>query len=376
MRKRGLASLLLPGAAALSVPAANGPSAASSPSVPRGSVEIVLPRHHAAPTSPLGRPYPSPLHSIYVQPLLTAEEAGRALELARSHASSTGRWDGRDTDRHAAYSTVDFPVEDSADLSGYLEDVGFHDRILDRMAAAYGLDREDLSYLDFFCANYEAAGGEGEGKNRETMDRLPPHRDGSLLSYSVLLTPPEEFSGGGTVFDALRDVDPGADGGPLRQGGVIRPVQVGDCCLHSGKVLHGADPVTAGERTVLVAFVDVASVRQRPDALASACREWGRADVAAYRFRRQERMTAVGGRGGGEGAPAKAWRTHSGRWLPRGGSCLRGYAPALDVVRRRADPERERERRLATEDILLRHILLDDDEREESMYFDGDVTVL
>ena len=73
---------------------------------------------------------------------------------------------------------------------------GFHDRILDRMAAAYGLDREDLSYLDFFCANYEAAGGEGEGKNRETMDRLPPHRDGSLLSYSVLLTPSGGVFGG------------------------------------------------------------------------------------------------------------------------------------------------------------------------------------
>jgi hypothetical protein len=38
------------------------------------------------------------------------------------------------------------------------------------------------------------------------MDRLAFHRDGSLLSFTVLLSPPNEFEGGGTIFDALVDV--------------------------------------------------------------------------------------------------------------------------------------------------------------------------
>jgi hypothetical protein len=43
-------------------------------------------------------------------------------------------------------------------------------------------------------------------EDRNTMDRLAFHRDGSLLSFTVLLSPPNEFEGGGTIFDALVDV--------------------------------------------------------------------------------------------------------------------------------------------------------------------------
>ena len=70
-----------------------------------------------------------------------------------------------------------------------------------------GLEREDMEFLDLFVANYEAEASvedvDGEGgaatATATTMDKLTPHRDGSLLSLTILLSPPSEFEGGGTV---------------------------------------------------------------------------------------------------------------------------------------------------------------------------------
>jgi hypothetical protein len=60
---------------------------------------------------------------------------------------------------------------------------------------------------------------------------------------------------------------------------------------HGGKLLHGVDVVTSGERTVLVGFVHVQRRRRRrrqqPSVLAQACRDWGRMDEAKRRLGRQ-----------------------------------------------------------------------------------------
>lgn len=337
---------------------------------------ITIPKHSKADLSPIGNSYPSVLHSIHVQPLLTTEEASHCLELARAYAAETGCWGRKDSDRHAAYATCDFPIEECDSLSVYLEDVHYHERILGAMAEAYGLELEDLTYLDFFCANYEAR--EGADTNRNTMDRLEPHRDGSLLSYTVLLTPPSNFEGGGTIFDALRDVEPTEEhDGVLYPDGVIRPNNAGDCCLHSGKLLHGADPVVSGQRTVLVAFVDVAEWCQRQETLALACRNWGRMDVASYRLKRQEKMTKSDMKeGSSASSDRRGWVLKNGRWLSKS-SAMRGYAPALETVERRGQAEFQRKKKLEAEDVLLRDILLDKDERDPpSAHFGGDVTVL
>jgi hypothetical protein len=106
---------------------------------------------------------------------------------------------------------------------------------------------------------------------------LPLHRDGSLLSFSVLLSRAHEgaFAGGGTRFPHLAAADADAShddaASPRRVAdahGVVRLGQ-GDACVHSGGVLHGGEAVTAGRRLLLVGFVD--SVRpQRGSAAAAA----------------------------------------------------------------------------------------------------------
>ena len=299
--------------------------------------------------------YPSVLHKIHVRSLLSEKEADTCNRISAEYAKSTGRWLAPDSDRHSSYATCDFPVEDCKVLQDYLEEIDFDGRLWKNFNELYGIDFEDMTYLDLFVAHYQAK----EGEDSQVMDRLVAHRDGSLLSFSLLLNSPDEFDGGGTFYDALRDVPPA---GILHSGGVLRPKRAGDAVLHCGKVLHGADIVTSGSRTVLVGFVDVSERCLRPGTLASACTEFGRMDVATYRYNRQAKKNH------------KGWKLRTDRWV-HGHSHYSGYVPAFESVNRRADPEYQRRKKLEAEDVLLRSILLPECERQ-SDFLNGDITIL
>jgi hypothetical protein len=178
--------------------------------------------------SSLDEDYPSPLHSIHVRSILSDEETAKCLQIANEFAAATSAWDKPDADRHATYATCDFPVEECETLGSYLKDIGFNDRIWGELSSLYGVRIEDMTYLDFFCSHYEARTSSKPG----SMDRLEAHRDGTLLSFTVVLTPPDQFEGGGTFFDALRDVE--SPDPILQPGGVVRPLRAGDVVLHGG----------------------------------------------------------------------------------------------------------------------------------------------
>lgn len=324
--------------------------------------------------------YPSPLHSIHVESLLTAEQSMKCRQLAKEYAATSGCWDSPDNGRHQTYATCDFPLDECETLSTFLEEIDFHEDILSRLSQHYNVDMEDMSYLDLFCAHYQAQDYGGEtgvaAARGATMDRLEEHRDGSLLSFTVLLTPPDEFEGGGTTFDALRDVNTtnNETSSVLYPKGVIRPSRAGDCVLHSGKLLHGADVVTSGERTVLVGFIEVADWCIRLDGLAEACTNFGRMDVAAYRYKRQQAKTANGDESG--------WMLNNRRWLPdsntetgEGRSYVRGFCPRFPSVTARADLEYQRRKKLQAEDVLLRSILLPEKRQVLGFSYD-EITVL
>ena len=84
---------------------------------------------------------------------------------------------------------------------------------------------------------------------------LEPHRDGSLLSFNVALTDPAAFEGGGTRF--------------VGAGVVARAEREGDLVVHSGKLLHAGETVTAGARDVIVGFVIVSGASVNEAFLAS-----------------------------------------------------------------------------------------------------------
>ncbi|KAL7531867.1 hypothetical protein ACHAWF_003934 [Thalassiosira exigua] len=330
--------------------------------------------------------YPSPLHKIHVLPLLTEEEARELLRRARAYASETRSWDRQDSSRHVSYPTCDFAVEESIEVSEYLgrQGIGFEERIFGALGEAFDVDAEDMSFLDLFCASYEAAETDDTSdyeKGRQTMDRLDFHRDGSLLSFTMLLSPPEDFEGGGTVFDALGDVSAGHDKSSsiLKPQGIVQPPEAGYATLHSGKLLHGGHTVTKGQRVVLVGFVDVHQRNVKTGVLGEATKEWGRNDVRMFWNRRRLTMWDQQQRKSVEGARGQpSWRLKNWRYLPKdtherrlGSKEGRSYfgrnsvipTSVLKTIEDRANPERLRQRRLATEDQLLREILLPREQR-------------
>ncbi|GBG30965.1 Procollagen-lysine,2-oxoglutarate 5-dioxygenase 2 [Hondaea fermentalgiana] len=165
-----------------------------------------------------------------VEGVFSSEEAARVREAARRAVKRNGGWA---TDRHRDFATTDLPLYELSPRAFAFVRRTLRKRLLSWCAQRFGLDAADLFFKDLFVVSYNAdvAGGQRE---------LALHRDGSLLSFNVLLTPETSFEGGGTSFPALGTVH-------IRQG---------DAVVHDGKVLHAGAPVTRGERVILVAFVD------------------------------------------------------------------------------------------------------------------------
>ena len=276
-----------------------------------------------------------------------------------------------------------------------METIQFEQRIFSALSDAYGVDVEDMSFLDLFCASYEgkddgnnvkagatAAILDDEDSTRDTMDHLELHRDGSLLSFTILLSPTNEFEGGGTNFDALLDVAPPISGhvgySILRPLGVIQPPKAGFVVLHSGKLLHGGHTVTKGQRIVLVGFVDVHQRNMRPGALSDATKEWGRNDVRLYwNKRRICLLTQQQQKPERQDIVQPTWNLKNSMHMPKGRNSCIGPNVALPTniiqnIENRAKSERIRRRRLITEDKLIREILLPRSERGDKIADDNE----
>ncbi|OWZ21657.1 hypothetical protein PHMEG_0003746 [Phytophthora megakarya] len=138
-------------------------------------------------------------------------------------------------ERHASYQTTDMPCHQVAALNSWVRST-LADRLFPQVAKRYKLPKtQRLLFRDLFFVKYEARKGE--------RSELALHRDGSVLSFNVLLNSADDFTGGGTYFDATK---------------LTVRISQGDAAVHSGKVLHAGAPVLTGIRQILVGFLDVA----------------------------------------------------------------------------------------------------------------------
>ena len=217
---------------------------------------------HLLPDDPSGQYQRSELWSVLIFHLLTPQQATDIVALTEQHAASCG-WS---TQRHKHYPTTDIAVrpETASSLHAVLSPI-VNEIILPTIGQHYNFSSEEMRMRDLFVVKYEC-GAPG------VQNRLAPHRDGNLLSFSILLSDPSSFDGGGLRFHSLGprcDVccksGPVIDASCARCQGVgrlaITGVGRGDLTMHCGKLLHEGAPVTRGTRYVVVGFVNIESPR-------------------------------------------------------------------------------------------------------------------
>ena len=203
------------------------------------------------------------LWSVHVLHCLSGVEADELVRLAEEHASAHG-WTKA---RHKFYPTTDIEVgEQTAPALHTALQPLVNGTVLPTLARLFEFDVGELRMRDLFVVKYEAS-------TTGVQDRLRPHRDGNLLSFSLLLSDPLEFEGGGLRFQSVGPLCDacGGSGSPSHGGSceqcngvgrlAIPNVGRGDLTAHCGKLLHEGAPVRAGRRLVVVGFVIVDSPR-------------------------------------------------------------------------------------------------------------------
>lgn len=143
------------------------------------------------------------------------------------YAEQNGGWTKK---RHESYPTTDLPVKDVPAVSEFVfESLKI---ITEKIKKSYGLNDDiSLDYKDLFIVKYKHG----------DQNFLEIHKDGSFLSFNILLSQTTDFEGGGTYFDD----------------GLIMNGKQGDLIIHMSKIDHSGLPITKGTRYLLVGFVNI-----------------------------------------------------------------------------------------------------------------------
>jgi hypothetical protein len=143
------------------------------------------------------------------------------------YANHNGGWT---TKRHRNYPTTDLPVDKIPSIFGIILET--LKTITNKISTSYCLhDDMVIDIKDLFVVKY----------SYDAQNELEMHKDGSFISFNILLNESSEFEGGGTYFD---------DGLTCR-------LEQGDILIHSSCIKHSGLPITSGCRYLLVGFVNV-----------------------------------------------------------------------------------------------------------------------
>ena len=275
-------------------------AAATSPAPP-ASFEAVLLRQYRTIALPDRDGFTrNPLWATHLSHWLDPGTCAGLVRAAERYVGSKGGWT---SERHAGpTATFDFEVTECAELWGWAAP-RVHSTILPTMSGLFfpaggdtGRETPELLLREFFCVKYEAGGDKlgYDGPGRRAG--LPLHRDGYLLSFSILLNPPAPCSSGdagaggdsnaaaassssSSSSSAAAGGNGGFEGGGTRLETLdvaVCPDRVGDVFMHSGRMLHGGEPVTKGVRYLLIGFVEAlpTAAAARAAAAVAGTDEW------------------------------------------------------------------------------------------------------
>lgn len=151
---------------------------------------------------------------------------------AEIFALENGGWT---TKRHKNYPTTDLPVRSIPSLCTPLMNFVTRD-ILPLIGKHFKLNSYYLNIVDLFVIKYDVDG----------QDHLEFHKDGSIISFNILLN--DDFEGGGTIINHPRP--------NMSIESVLHKSKKRDLFIHSGKLLHSGNKVTSGKRYIIVGFID------------------------------------------------------------------------------------------------------------------------
>lgn len=176
---------------------------------------------------------PEGLKKIVKFPELFSEnECDVMWEAVEAVAKQRGGWQ-RLQDRHRGYATTDLQVAKVPDIYPFVQEA-LTQRLFPKLATCYSLDIETFRFRDLFFVKYDTSKGAQRG--------VGIHRDGSNLSFNVLLNNATDFEGGGTFIEQNQET---------------YLIDKGEALVHSGKLRHSGVSITSGRRCILVGFIDV-----------------------------------------------------------------------------------------------------------------------
>jgi hypothetical protein len=188
-------------------------------------------------------PPPMAMHDlarVSLQPFLTAEECASIIDEAETMGKYFGTWSsqaryGTPIDRVGAI----LPLEELS-TSYTLIQFELLPKLFSNLCTTFDCLKDSQSTLRLGGARlvrYDADAGQVE---------LGFHRDGLLLTANIALNDQEEYTGGGTIIEALSATESKSSAVRLPMGHVL---------VHPGDVRHCGAPITSGKRYVLVLFL-------------------------------------------------------------------------------------------------------------------------
>ena len=175
------------------------------------------------------RPLPSLKRPHVVKKVWSISECERVLSGVLAYTKKSG-WTSQRHRGHASTRDVQSREVEAVDM---WVRTSIKERLWPLLARRHDLDLESFAFRDLFFVKYSA--------EKSGQCGVGIHRDGTVLSFNILLNSEDDFEGGGTYMEATD---------------VVHTISRGDCLVHSGKVRHGGSPISSGNRFILVGFLD------------------------------------------------------------------------------------------------------------------------
>ena len=169
---------------------------------------------------------------ITKQPIISNEECQELIEeakaiIARGSSDETSIRDSTSLIRTNSQLN-EAKVSELLKGKGWVKDL-LHQKLLPMLEYAYGVDSSSLTLNDGLVLGYIAP-----------SKSQPIHRDASLLTLQIALSPSTDFTEGGTYFEGLKEAV---------------QIEAGHAMCHSSGSMHAGRGITSGERWVMVMFV-------------------------------------------------------------------------------------------------------------------------